>query len=115
MNPPWLDLLPIFEEGVTEDGIGVFTGSVLGVKNLCVKIADGFLHVLKVPDELTDNRYFWYYNEEYNAMMTTIAQQGVVYGDIIVEEAGFSSISSEAAIAVPALFKENVNFKILPV
>lgn len=115
MKPPWFSLLPIFEEGITEDGIGIFAGVVYGIRNLCVQIADGKLHVLKLPAEQDAGRKFWYYDEVHDTFLTADSEEGQVYGEVIVEESGFVSIEAGAAVAVQALVKSVVSFKVVPI
>lgn len=115
MNPPivpWLDTLPVFEESVTTDGIGVYVGVVNDIENICVQILDGELHVL-MRTFGEGSRTIWHYDEDSDTIIASPAEVGSGYGEAIVEGAGFEAITAGIGVRLAGLNKGNIAFKIL--
>ncbi len=114
MNPPtdWLNNLPIYNEGVTADGWGIFTGTIDGYKNICISISDGVLHVLVSSGSGIVQRPVWVYNEESGNFVTQEITSSGVAGQII-NLAGLKTIEWGAGVVVNTMYKSLFGYKLL--
>lgn len=100
----------MYVEGVTPDGIGVYTGSVIDTKNIVVSIGDGRLHVLTGSES---SHPVWTFNEDEDGF-EAVEITGTGISAAIVNGAGLRFITGGAGEIHESISKNDVSFKLIP-